>query len=127
MDGGEKRGSVLGVSCGNPTPLFQLEKGVFHQVPEFVEVFVVLPLVCAISLGRNDYLHLFLFGLVNNRVGIVSTTSQEMLDNEASYEERSLYVIRTGTFCDKSSDRHTMRIHGQMNLGVEPPFVRFMS
>ena len=28
---------------------------------------------------------------------------------------------------DKYSDRHTIRIHGQMYLGVEPPFVRAIS
>ena len=103
-----------------------MEKCVFHQVPEFVEVFVVLAFVFAVSLGRNGDLHLFVLGLVNNGVGIVSAISQEMLGIEPLYKERSLCAIRAGTFCDKSSDRHTMRIHGQMNLGVKPPFVRSM-
>jgi hypothetical protein len=33
----------------------------------------------------------------------------------------SLTEISSGTFSDKHSDRHTMRIHGQVYLGVEPP------
>lgn len=36
-------------------------------------------------------------------------------------------TISNGTCCDKKSDRHTMRIHGQMYFGVEPPCVRAMS
>jgi len=38
----------------------------------------------------------------------------------------SLSAICSGTFCNNSSERHTMRIHGQMYLGVESPFVRLM-
>jgi hypothetical protein len=38
-----------------------------------------------------------------------------------------LRAVRCGTLCNKDSDRHTRRIHGQMYLGVEPPFVRPMS
>ena len=38
-----------------------------------------------------------------------------------------LVAIRSGTLCNKESDRHTMRIHGQVYLGVEPPFVRLIS
>jgi hypothetical protein len=38
-----------------------------------------------------------------------------------------LGTIRFGARCNKHSDWVTMRIHGQMYLGVEPPFVRAMS
>ena len=109
MNGREKRSSVLGVSCGNAAPLFQMEKGVFHQMLEFVELFVVLPLMFTISLGRNNTLHLVLLGLVNNRVGIVSAISQKMLSIKTLYEERYLCTIRAGPFCDNSSERHTIR------------------
>ena len=36
-------------------------------------------------------------------------------------------AIRCGIRSDKESHRHTMRIHGQMYLGVEPPFVRLIA
>ena len=35
-------------------------------------------------------------------------------------EWESLTDIRTGTRCNNDSDRHTMRIHGQMYFSVEP-------
>jgi hypothetical protein len=38
-----------------------------------------------------------------------------------------LRTIRRGTCCNKDSDRIAMRIHGQMYLGVEPPFVMSMA
>ena len=34
-----------------------------------------------------------------------------------------LLTIRRGTFCNNGLDQHTMRICGQMYLGVELPFV----
>ncbi|PXV77305.1 hypothetical protein SAMN05216379_1358 [Nitrosomonas eutropha] len=34
----------------------------------------------------------------------------------------NLRAISSGTLCNKDSERHTMRIHGQMYLGVELPF-----
>jgi hypothetical protein len=39
----------------------------------------------------------------------------------------SLRAISGGTLRNKDSERHTMRIHGQMYLGVEPPLVRSMA
>ena len=36
-------------------------------------------------------------------------------------------AIRSGTLCNKDSDRHAMHIHGQVYLGVEPLFVRLIS
>lgn len=127
MDGGEKRGSVLGVSCGNPSPLFQMEKGVFHQMPELIEMLVVMPLMLPTFLGRDDGFHVFLLGLFNNRIGIIGAISQETLGIDPLYKAACLCAIRCGTCCNKNSDRHTMRIHGQMYLGVEPPFVRSIS
>ncbi len=104
-----------------------MEKSVFHQMPEFVEVFVVLPLVFAIFLGRNDHLHLFLPCLLDNRVGIVGSIPQEILGIDTLYKGRSLRAIRRRPFCDQNPNRHAVCIHGQMDLGVEPPFVFSMS
>ena len=44
-----------------------------------------------------------------------------------SVERRSTYRSDDVTLCDKYSDRHTICIHGKVNLGIEPPFVRLMS
>lgn len=39
----------------------------------------------------------------------------------------SLLAISSGTFCNNGSNRHTRRIYGKVNLGVEFPFVRLIS
>jgi hypothetical protein len=47
-----------------------------------------------------------------------------MFSTQAFNQTTSFRAIRDGSCCNNHSDRHTMRIHGQMYLGVEPPFVR---
>ncbi len=49
----------------------------------------------------------------NNKLGTQSFNKRIYLSN-----------ICTGAFSNNDSDRHTMRSHGQMYPGVEPPFVR---
>ena len=59
-----------------------------------------------------------------NLFAIVSLIGEKIVSIYSFDKILSLAAIRSGTFSDKYSDRHTMRIHGQMYLGVEPPFVR---
>jgi len=61
MDGGEERGCIFGVSRGNTAPAFEVEEGVFNQMPRFVKVGVVGALFFAVFLGRNDGLHALTF------------------------------------------------------------------
>ena len=63
-----------------------------------------------------------------NRIGqdiirVIATVCQQDLRGNTLYQVDSFFTIRSGTFCNKDSDWHTMRIHGQMYFGVEPPFV----
>ena len=50
--------------------------------------------------------------------GVVTFIGDQMLGTQARDEFRSQATVRSGSFCSKDSDRHTMRIHGQMYLGV---------
>ena len=104
-----------------------MQKGVFHQVPEPIEAFVVFTLNPSILFGWDDCLHTRLFGLRDNCVSIIATISKEVFGINAFNQMASLRAISPGTFCNKHSDRHTMRIHGQMHFCVEPPFVRAIS
>ena len=65
--------------------------------------------------------------LIEDGIGIVAPVGQKMPSAQALEERASLRAIRRGTCCNKDSDRVTMRIHGQMYLGVEPPFARLIS
>lgn len=103
-----------------------MKKGVFNQVPMFVQMKVALTFVCPIAARWNYRFHALLDCLLDNCVAIVALVGNQMLSLESFNEGLSLRAIRTGSLCDNDSERHTMRIHGQMNLGVEPPFVRLI-
>ncbi len=72
----------------------------------------------------NDRRHALVNSLEDERVCIIAPVYQKVLCPESRNQLRCNCAIRCGTRTDKESHRHTMRIHGQMYLGVEPPFVR---
>ena len=90
---------------------------------QFIEIFIIVTLFFAIPLGRNHRFH-----PCRNRIGqdiirIIASVCQQDLRRNPLYQVDSFFTIRSGTFCNKYSDWHTIRIHGQMYFGVEPPFV----
>ena len=88
-------------------------------------MFIILFLWFITSLDLwNNRLNIILFKLIAERIGTVCLVSNNNLGIQSFNKSVCLSNICTGTFCNNDSDRHTMRIHGQMYLGVEPPFVR---
>lgn len=124
MHGGEEGVGAFGVTSGNSAPFFEIAKGVFHQVPQFVEVLIPDARLFAVFARRNLCLHALSRRLLDNGVAVISLVGDQMFGRQALNQPASLRTIRHGTRCNKDSDRHTMRIHGQMQFGVEPPFVR---
>lgn len=127
MHCGQERCCAFGVSGSNSAPFLEMADGIFHQVSQFVEVFVIRTLLFAVFARRNLRLHLLPRGLFDDLVAVVPLIGDQMLGRKPFDQFASLRTIRHGTRCNKDSDRHTMRIHGQMQLGVEPPFVRPIS
>ncbi len=80
-----------------------------------------------IFLWWDDGAHAQGCGLFEDRVSVVALVGDQMIGVDAFNQGRGLCAICVCTFCNKHSDRQTLRIHGQMSLGVEPPFVRRMS
>ena len=99
-----------------------MQEGVLHQVPQFVEFFVIAPLRLSIPLWRNPRFHALFGGLPNDRVAVIPLVGQQIVCRQALNEFASLRAICCGTCRDKYPDRHTMRIHGQVQLCIEPPF-----
>ena len=91
---------------------------------EFVEIFIVFPQMFSVLPWRNDRYHALVNSLEYDCVCIISPVCQKIFRLESLNQLRCNCAIRCGTRSDKESHRHTMRIHGQMYLGVEPPFVR---
>ena len=104
-----------------------MQEGVFDQVAELVQISVVFTLQLPIPLGRDHHLYARRLCPLNDGICIVTAIRQQNFGVDSLDQSASMCTIRCGTLCDKDSDRHTMRIHGQMYLGVEPPFVRAIS
>ena len=104
-----------------------MQEGVFHQMPQLVKMLVMLALFNAVFLRRDHNLHSAGGCKLDNFVGVIALVSKQKFSVIAVYKFFCKLAIRSGTRCDKDSERHTKRIHGQVNFGVEPPFVRSIS
>ena len=124
---GEEGGSSFGVACRDASPAFEVEEGILHQMAQFIEVLVVRALDFAMLARWDHRLEALRLGLRQDGVRIVAAIRDQIVCGKARDERESLCAISGGTFCNKHSERQTMRIHGQMNFGVEPPFVRLMA
>lgn len=94
---------------------------------QLIKFFVVRSLNDAVFLRRNDGVHALRCDVLKNGVRIVCFIRKQMIGVDTLDQAACWCAIRTGTFCNNHSDWQTKRIHGQMYLGVEPPFVRLMS
>ena len=71
--------------------------------------------------------HTLRLGLLDDCIAVVALVGKEVFCAHAFDEAVSKRAIRRGASCNKDSQRHTKRIHGQMYFAVEPPFERSMS
>ena len=96
-------------------------------MPDFVEIAVIFALFLTVLLGRDDNIYSGRKRESNDFRCVITAICQKILGVYSLDKVYSLLAISSGAFCDNSSDRHTRRIHGKVNLGVEPPFVRLIS
>ena len=96
-------------------------------MPDFVEISIIFALFLTVLLGRDDNVYSGRERESNDFRCVIAAISQKILGVYSLDKVYSLLAISSGAFCDNSSDRHTRRINGKVNLGVEPPFVRLMS
>ena len=96
-------------------------------MPDFVEISIIFALFLTVLLGRDDNIYAGRKRKSNDFRCVITTIGQKILGVYSFDKVYSLLAISSGAFCDNRSDRHTRRIHGKVNLGVEPPFVRLIS
>ena len=96
-------------------------------MPDFVEISIIFALFLTILLRRDDNVYSGRKRESNDFRCVIATIGQKILGVYSFDKVYSLLAISSGAFCDNRSDRHTRRIHGKVNLGVEPPFVRLIS
>lgn len=96
-------------------------------MPDFVEISIIFALFLTVLLGRDDNVYSGRKRESNDFRCVIATIGQQILGVYSLDKVYSLLAISSGAFCDNRSDRHTRRIHGKVNLGIEPPFVRLIS
>ena len=127
MDGSEEGSAVFGIARSDAAPSFELQERVFNQVAQFVEILIIGSLHGSVFARGDHRRHALLSRLFDNCIAVIPLVRDQIIGIEPFNQAASLCAISCGTLCNKDSDRHTMRIHGQMYLGVEPPFVRPIS
>ena len=118
---------MFGVSSRDAAPALEMQEGVLDQMPQFVQFLVVRSLRGSVFSRRNHHVHATACGLLDDRIAVVAFIGNQMRCRDPFHQAASLRAICHGTLRDNDSERQTMRIHGQMYLGVEPPFVRLIS
>ena len=119
MHGGKEGKASFCITRSDAAPSLEVKKGILGQMAYTVWSFVMIPLLLAIFSGWNDGLTAGLNSLVYNFIAVISTVSQKRLRAQTVNQCTCFLAIRSGTFCNNNSERHTMRIHGQMYLGNE--------
>lgn len=113
--------------CSASAPSFEVKKSGCNKVAECVGNLVIRSLHNPVPLGRDDRDHSLLLRVIYNRVGVVPLVGQKVIGAQTVDPVGSMRTIRVCILSDNDSDRQTMRIHGQMYLGIESPCVRLMS
>ena len=90
---------------------------------QFIEIFIIVMLFFAVLLRWDDRFHPCRNRISQDIICIIAPVCQQDFRRNTLYQVDSFFTIRSGIFCNKDSDWHTIRIHGQMYLGVDPPFV----
>lgn len=121
LNSGSERSGIWGVACSDTAPPFERLESILNEMAEFVEIFVVFPQMFSVLSWWNDRYHALVNSLEDDCVRIIAPICQKVFCLKVLHQLRCNCAIRCGTRSDKESHRHTMRIHGQMYLGVSPP------
>jgi len=124
LDSGNEGSGVFSVARSNTAPSFEKQESILNEMAELVEMLVIFPQVFSVFSWWNDRYHFLINRFENDCVRIIAPVCQKIFRLESRDQLFCNCAIRCGTRSDKESHRHTKRIHGQMYLGVEPPFVR---
>lgn len=111
----------------DPTPPLEFEECVFHKVAQPVTDTIEIALYLSVRLRRDDRNNAMRLTKSDDLIGVVAFVREQSVAVNPFNQRSSNCAIRNGTACDNSSDRHTILIHGQVKLRVEPPFVRPIS
>ena len=118
---------MLGVSGRDPTPAVEMQECVLDQMPPFVQFLVIRSWREPVFSGRNHRDQAPACDLIDDRLAVITVIGNQMRGRDPLHQAARWRAICHGPLRDNDSERHTLRIHGQRSLGVEPPVVRLIS
>ena len=74
-----------------------MQKGVFDQVPQLVEMFVIFSLLLAVLSRRNLRFHALPMRLINDGVTVIALISEQMIRADALNQLASMRTVRVDT------------------------------
>ena len=74
---------MFGVARCDTTPAFEMQKCVFHEMPQLVEFFIIYPLFLAVLAWRYDGVHALILCLLNNGIAVIGFVGQKILGRYA--------------------------------------------
>lgn len=92
-------------------------------MPILVEMLVVSALLLATLPWRDHWLSIICPCELDDGIAVIPAIRKQIRGFNPVDQLRRNAAIRCGTRRDKDAHRQTMRIHGQMDLAVSPPFV----
>ena len=108
------------VSCGDPSPALEVQESVFDQVTRTVNVLISGAGFFPVPPRRDDGLAARSTDFIPYLITVIPPVRQQKLRIDAFDQREGLRAIRCATRCNKNSDWHTLRIHGQGYFTVEP-------
>ena len=123
----QERARILCITCSNASPFFESTKYILNYMTVFIKFFVILSLLFAILFGRYANFYPQSTSNFNDFVCIITTVCKQTNNIKTLYELQAKTAIRFVTRRNKYSDDTTIRIHGNVYFGIEPPFVRPIS
>lgn len=82
MNGGEEGLGVFGVSCGDPTPAFEMKECIFDPMAQLIEIFVVGALNGSVFLRRYNNARAVRGGLFNDGIRIVPLIGDQLIGGD---------------------------------------------
>ena len=91
-----------------------MQKCVLNEMAVPIEVIVIASLRLSVFARWDHDAHALSSGLLDDGIAVVALVGQQVFGAEPFNQLCSLRAICCGTLRNNDSDRHTIRIHGQM-------------
>ena len=91
-------------------------KSIFDKMPHTIDILIITPQAVTTFSRWNDWMDAIFLEDSYQSITVIPFIRQKIFSSYPFNKSASLRTVCNGTCCNKHSDRHTMRIHGQVYL-----------